>query len=187
MRRDHDRHNPRTAAVPTPYLRCQTAKGPIRSAAGRLTMQKDTWNVLANRLTKRGVTGNDQGLQRREASARCGALRRYDFDVAVLDLQNGRHGRHRSPQGPQNHGRPTWQVIMLTGHGSETAARQGIGMSQGACDYLTKPCELDELLAKIREAFCPQTVQARPPPARRGEPPYRPQTVFEVVHGQYPF
>jgi DNA-binding response OmpR family regulator len=41
-------------------------------------------------------------------------------------------------------------VIMLTGHGSERAARQG--MEQGAFDYLMKPCELDELLAKIRQA-----------------------------------
>jgi len=40
---------------------------------------------------------------------------------------------------------------MLTGHGSETAARQG--MALGAFDYLTKPCELEELLKKIKAAY----------------------------------
>jgi DNA-binding response OmpR family regulator len=42
-------------------------------------------------------------------------------------------------------------VIMLTGHGSERAAREGI--EYGAFDYLTKPCELDELLEKIHDAI----------------------------------
>ena len=41
-------------------------------------------------------------------------------------------------------------VIMLTGHGSERAARSGI--EEGAYDYLTKPCGFEELLAKIQEA-----------------------------------
>ena len=42
---------------------------------------------------------------------------------------------------------PSMAVIMLTGHGSERAARAG--SSEGAFDYLTKPCEFEELLAKI--------------------------------------
>jgi DNA-binding response OmpR family regulator len=45
---------------------------------------------------------------------------------------------------------PQMPVIMLTGHGSETAAREGI--EQGAVGYLIKPCNLDELIEKIREA-----------------------------------
>jgi DNA-binding NtrC family response regulator len=40
---------------------------------------------------------------------------------------------------------------MLTGHGSATAAQQG--MQEGAFDYLTKPCELDDLLIKIHKAY----------------------------------
>jgi len=39
---------------------------------------------------------------------------------------------------------------MLTGHGSEKAAK--MGMDLGAFDYLTKPCEFEELLAKIKAA-----------------------------------
>jgi DNA-binding NtrC family response regulator len=45
---------------------------------------------------------------------------------------------------------PELAVIMLTGHGSEEAAREGIRC--GAYDYLNKPCELDELLEKVKEA-----------------------------------
>jgi FixJ family two-component response regulator len=46
---------------------------------------------------------------------------------------------------------PRLAVIMLTGHGSAEAAEQGIKL--GAFDYLTKPCELEELLEKIMEAY----------------------------------
>jgi len=45
---------------------------------------------------------------------------------------------------------PDMPVIMLTGHGSEQAARDG--MAEGAFDYLLKPCDLDDLLAKVRSA-----------------------------------
>ena len=45
---------------------------------------------------------------------------------------------------------PELVVIMLTGHGSAEAAHQGIQL--GAFDYLTKPCELEELIEKIHEA-----------------------------------
>jgi len=41
-------------------------------------------------------------------------------------------------------------VIMLTGHGSETAAREGVKF--GAFDYLTKPCDLDDLIYIICKA-----------------------------------
>jgi len=40
---------------------------------------------------------------------------------------------------------------MLTGHGSEKAAREGLEL--GASDYLTKPCDLEELIEKIKAAI----------------------------------
>jgi DNA-binding NtrC family response regulator len=46
---------------------------------------------------------------------------------------------------------PRIAVIMLTGHGSAEAAREGI--EHGAFDYLTKPCELDALITKINDAY----------------------------------
>jgi len=77
-------------------------------------------------------------------------LRKQDFDVAVLDL------KMEEMDGIEvlkifKKMDPKMVVIMLTGHGSEQAAREGIEF--GAFDYLTKPCELEELLAKIREAY----------------------------------
>jgi len=45
---------------------------------------------------------------------------------------------------------PIVEVIMLTGHATVESAIEG--MRLGAFDYLMKPCEVDELLAKVGEA-----------------------------------
>jgi DNA-binding NtrC family response regulator len=108
--------------------------------------EKGYVNVLANRLKRRKIKvtkaySGSEGIQ---------LLRRNDFDVAVLDL------KMEDMDGIEvlrifKKMDPDLAVIMLTGHGSETAAQQG--MLEGAFDYLTKPCELDELLEKIFEAY----------------------------------
>lgn len=102
-------------------------------------------SVLAKRMAKRNieVTPAYSGAEAIQV------LRRESFDAAVLDLKmEDMDGievlkifKKMDPQMP---------VIMLTGHGSETAARDGIQF--GAFDYLTKPCDLNELIEKIREA-----------------------------------
>ncbi len=46
---------------------------------------------------------------------------------------------------------PLVEVIMLTGHATVESAIEG--MKFGAFDYMLKPCEIDELLAKISEAY----------------------------------
>jgi len=102
-------------------------------------------NVIANRMSKRGID-TTKALNGTDAIQ---ALRRQDFDVAVLDLKmEDMDGievlkifKKMVPEMP---------VIMLTGHGSAYAASEGI--KQGAFDYLSKPCELQELIDKIREA-----------------------------------
>jgi len=101
--------------------------------------------VLTKRLGRRGVhvvsaTSGGQAIQ---------TLRCNDFDAAVLDL------KMKDMDGIEvliifKKMAPDLPVIILTGHGSETAAREG--MQKGAYDYLMKPCDLDELLAKIRQA-----------------------------------
>ena len=103
-------------------------------------------NVLANRLAKRHirVTKAYSGTEAVQA------LRGQDFDVAVLDL------KMEDMDGIEvlkilKTMDPRIAVIMLTGHGSEQAAREGI--QAGAFDYLMKPCELDDLLEKIKDAF----------------------------------
>jgi DNA-binding NtrC family response regulator len=102
-------------------------------------------NVLSNRLRKRGfdVTRTYSGTEALQA------LRNKEFEVAVLDL------KMEDMDGLEvlkvfKRMDPQMEVIMLTGHGSQTAAVQGIEM--GAYDYLTKPCEFDSLLKKIQRA-----------------------------------
>ena len=102
-------------------------------------------DVLSKRLTRRNLevtTAADgaTGIQ---------ALRRQDFDVAVVDLKMEEMDGIEVLKVFKKMD-PDLAVIILTGHGSEQAARDGL--AQGAFDYLTKPFDLDDLLAKIREA-----------------------------------
>ena len=103
-------------------------------------------NVLSNRLKKR----NFYVAKAFSGTEAIQILRRQDFDIAVLDL------KMEDMDGIEvlkilKKMDPQIAVIMLTGHGSAQAAREGI--EQGAFDYLTKPCELDKLIAKIHNAY----------------------------------
>jgi len=46
---------------------------------------------------------------------------------------------------------PLVQVVMLTGHGTVESALEGL--RSGATDYMMKPVDIDELIAKAEEAF----------------------------------
>ena len=46
---------------------------------------------------------------------------------------------------------PLVQVILLTGHASVESAVEGLKM--GAFDYLTKPCDIPELMKKVKQAL----------------------------------
>jgi DNA-binding response OmpR family regulator len=100
-------------------------------------------DVLAKRLSKRGIiatkaNSGSEGIQ---------ALRRMDFHCAVLDLKmedmNGievlKIFKKMVPNLP---------VIMLTGHGCEESAKEGLSL--GADAYLIKPCTFEDLVGKIR-------------------------------------
>ena len=102
-------------------------------------------SVLAKRMAKRDITVT-AALSGTEAIR---ILRRESFDAAVLDL------KMEDMDGIEvlkifKKMDPAMPVIMLTGHGSETAAREGVEF--GAHDYLTKPCDLEELIDKIKHA-----------------------------------
>jgi DNA-binding response OmpR family regulator len=99
-------------------------------------------NVIAKRMSKRNidVTKAFSGTEALQA------LKKADFDVAVLDL------KMEDMDGIEvlkifKKMDPDLPVIMLTGHGSEEAAREGIQF--GAFDYLMKPCDFEELVKKI--------------------------------------
>ncbi len=120
-----------------------------RSDAIRLLLVDDEIGyieVLSKRLTRRGfdVTTASSGAEAIRAA------RRWDFDVAVVDL------KMEDMDGIEvlkvlKRMVPALHVIILTGHGSERAARDGI--AQGAFDYLIKPIGLDPLIARIRSAM----------------------------------
>jgi len=101
--------------------------------------------VLAKRLTKRNFMVRT-ALSGPEAIR---ILRNESFDIAVLDL------KMEEMDGIEvlkvfKAMEPNMPVIILTGHGSETAAREGIDL--GAFDYLVKPCDLSELIERINDA-----------------------------------
>ena len=103
-------------------------------------------DVIAKRMSKRNirVTRAYSGTEALQA------LRKEDFDVTILDL------KMEDMDGIEflkifKKIAPDLPVIMLTGHGSEEAARDGIRF--GAFDYLTKPCDFEELIVKIKDAY----------------------------------
>ena len=103
-------------------------------------------NVLSNRLRKRGIyvvtaASGTEAIQ---------ILRKQEFDVAVLDLKMGDMDGIEVLKIFKKMA-PSLMVVMLTGHGSEKAAKEGIEF--GAFDYLSKPCEIEELTDKIRAAY----------------------------------
>jgi DNA-binding NtrC family response regulator len=107
--------------------------------------EKGFTDIIAKRMSKRDidVTKAYSGVEALQA------IRKANFDVAVLDL------KMEDMDGIEilkifKKMDPDLAVIMLTGHGSEAAAKDGIKF--GAFDYLTKPCDLEELIKKIQEA-----------------------------------
>jgi DNA-binding response OmpR family regulator len=101
-------------------------------------------DVISKRMSKRNIDVT-KAYSGKEALQ---ALRKTDFDAVVLDL------KMEDMDGIEilkifKKIVPDLPVIMLTGHGSEEAARDGIGL--GASDYLTKPCDFEELVIKIQE------------------------------------
>lgn len=103
-------------------------------------------NTLAKRLDKRGMKvltafAGQQGLDILNEN--------QGIDVVILDVKMpGMDGVETLKRLKVEH--PLVEVIMLTGHGTVETAIDG--MRAGACDYLLKPCELDDLMQKITDA-----------------------------------
>lgn len=125
-----------------------TQKGGAMMEGSRILLVDDEVVFTTNMtklLTSRGyrVTAVNSG------EAAIEAMKKDAFDVVVLDLKM-----------------PGWdgittlkeikkldlftETLILTGHGAIDTALEAIKL--GAYDYLTKPCEVDDLVEKIEEA-----------------------------------
>ena len=103
--------------------------------------------TMTKRLSKRGFSIHTavSGQQALET-----LWNRKDIDIVILDVKMpGMDGLETLTEIKRQ--RPDLEVILLTGHSTlDTAIK---GMKLGAFDYLTKPCELEELIEKIEEAL----------------------------------
>ncbi len=101
--------------------------------------------TMSKRLDKRGLNvltafSGQEGLD---------VLAAEKVDIVVLDVKMPGMDGIEALQKIKT-GYPLVEVIMLTGHATVESAIDG--MKQGAYDYLMKPCEMDELMAKIDSA-----------------------------------
>ena len=102
--------------------------------------------AMNRRLTKRNLTVQS-AFSGEEALARLNESR--DIDVVILDVKMpGMDGIETLREIKKV--KPLLEVIMLTGHATVESAIEG--MKLGAFDYLMKPCDMDELLAKVSDA-----------------------------------
>ena len=97
-------------------------------------------------LTNRGykvtaVNSGDSAIQ---------ALEKENYDVVVLDLKMPGMDGLATLKEIKKLGLFT-ETLILTGHGSIDTALEAIKL--GAYDYLTKPCEIDDLVGKIEGAW----------------------------------
>ena len=103
-------------------------------------------NNMSKLLTSRGyrvtaVNSGDSAIQ---------ALEKEDFDVVVLDLKMPGMDGITTLKEIKKLGLFT-ETLILTGHGSIDSAMEATQL--GAYDYLPKPCEIGELVAKIEGAW----------------------------------
>jgi DNA-binding NtrC family response regulator len=102
--------------------------------------------TMIKRLEKRDLQvtaahGGEEGLEKLRENPR--------VDVVILDVKMpGMDGIETLRE--MKRIRPLTEVVMLTGHATVESAIDG--MKIGAFDYLMKPCEMEQLMAKIREA-----------------------------------
>lgn len=103
-------------------------------------------DTMQKRLNKRGINAHsalsgDEALHVLDKNPKT--------DVVILDVKMpGKDGIETLREIKRVH--PLVEVIMLTGHATVESAIEG--MKLGAFDYLMKPCDMETLLAKVKEA-----------------------------------
>lgn len=101
--------------------------------------------LFVKRLKKRGleIDTAENGLKA------LGKLAENAYDVVVLDVKMPVMDGIETLKEIKKR-LPDVEVILLTGHGSTHSGLQGL--SHGAFDYVMKPFNIDELIAKISKA-----------------------------------
>lgn len=108
--------------------------------------EEDFLAALAKRLARRNVLA---AVAHSGPSALKKLKEHPEIDVVVLDVKMpGMNGIETLREIKRTF--PATEVILLTGHATFESAMDG--MKLGAFDYLMKPCDLEELLAKADEA-----------------------------------
>jgi two-component system, OmpR family, response regulator CpxR len=108
--------------------------------------------LLAERLQARGLQvqtafNGDEAVPK---------VQQTDIDVVVLDvLMPGKSGLETLKE--IRKAKPLVEVIMLTGHATVETGIEG--MELGAFDYLLKPTDIEDLVARIKKAYRRKTVQ----------------------------
>ncbi len=103
-------------------------------------------DAMTRRLSKRDVDivsayGGYEALEKLESNG--------GVDVVILDVKMpGMDGIETLRHIKKTH--PLVEVIMLTGHATVESGIEG--MKLGAFDYLMKPCDIEQLMAKVKEA-----------------------------------
>ena len=90
-------------------------------------------------------------------------------DVVILDIRMAGMDGHETLRAIKKQ-KPDLPVIMLTGHGDLPSAYEAY--EEGAFDYLAKPCDIDVLTGKIRDAYH----KGSSPPREQSE-----KSVFDVM------
>ena len=107
--------------------------------------EKEFVELVSERLTMRDydVTAAFSGEEALQT------VKKYNFDIVVLDvLMPGIDGIETLREIKRI--KPLTEVILLTGHAAVNTAIEG--MKLGAYDYLTKPCEISDLVTKLNKA-----------------------------------
>lgn len=108
--------------------------------------EKPFVETMVKRLTKRNLSvivalNGQEALRQLEKN--------HNIEVVILDVKMpGIDGIETLRRIKSQH--PLLEVIMLTGHATVESGIEG--MKLGAFDYLMKPCDLDHLVHKVKEA-----------------------------------
>ena len=101
--------------------------------------------VLSLRLERRGLEVGTAG----GADEAVEALKEHPVDVVLLDIKMpGRDGVQLLGEIKRQY--PEIAVVMLTAHAESDIVVSSLAM--GACDYLLKPADVDEIVHKLKEA-----------------------------------